>query len=71
MIVKFVLIFFLGVLLGVIIKSLIKTSVGTLLIDKNNPDKDLYRFEINDLTVLDKKNYITLKINHHADLSQK
>ena len=71
MVFKFALIFFLGVLLGVIIKSLIKTSVGTLLIDKNNPDKDLYRFVIDDLDILDNKKYITLKVDHHADLSQK
>lgn len=43
---------------------------GTLKIDHTNPEKDVYRFEINDLDKLKGKTYITLKIDHNAKLSQ-
>lgn len=46
------------------------TARGTLRIDHTNPEKDVYRFEINDLDKLKGKNYITLKIDHNAKLSQ-
>ena len=48
-----------------------KTTTGTLRIDHSNPEKDIYRFEIDDIDKLGKKNRIMLKIDHHADLSQK
>ena len=44
---------------------------GTLRIDHSDPEKDVYRFEIDDLEKLNKKAYVELKIDHHADLSQK
>ena len=44
---------------------------GTLRIDHSNPDKDVYRFEINDLDGIRRKKRITLKIDHNADLSHK
>lgn len=71
MLVKFVIMFFLGVLFGFILRSLVKRPSGTLLIDKNNPDKDLYRFDINHLSEIDKRKYILLKVDPNANLSQK
>lgn len=64
-----------GVLIGIIIASLFRwnpwTTTGTLRIDHSNPNKDLYRFEINDLDNLKNKKRVVLRIDHHADLSQK
>lgn len=48
-----------------------KTTSGILRIDHSNPEKDIYRFEINDLDGLKGKKRIVLKIDHDADLSQK
>lgn len=44
---------------------------GTLKIDHSNPEKDSYRFEIDDLSKLNKKTWFILRIDHKADLSQK
>ena len=44
---------------------------GTLKIDYSDPEKDLYRFEIDDLDDLSKKKRVILNIEHDADLSQK
>lgn len=44
---------------------------GVLRIDHSNPEKDVYRFEINDLDKLNKKRRIVLKIDHKANLSSK
>ena len=46
------------------------TTRGVLRIDHSNQEKDVYRFEINDLENLNEKNKIVLKIDHYADLSQ-
>lgn len=65
--------FIIGVIMGAIgyaICQHIFVAHGTLRIDHSNPEKDVYRFEIDDLEKLNKKAYIELKIDHHADLSQ-
>ena len=46
-------------------------KVGTLKIDHSDPEKDIYRIDINDLDKLSKKKLIILKIDNNADLSQK
>lgn len=61
-------VFLVGVVIGVLLDRL--RTVGTLRIDHSNPDKDVYRFEINNLDSLNKKKRIVLTIDHHADLSQ-
>lgn len=66
----FVLGFVLAILINVVERLILKPH-GTLRIDHSNPEKDVYRFEINNLDSLDKKKRIVLKIDHHADLSQK
>lgn len=43
---------------------------GTLKIDTSNPDKDVYRIEIDRLDRLTKKRRIILKVDPKADLSQ-
>jgi hypothetical protein len=54
-----------GAIVGFLVATLIdlsKSSYGVLRIDDTDPDKKLYRFEINDLKTLDKHDRITLKI---------
>ena len=46
-------------------------KVGTLKIDHSDPEKDIYRIDIEDLDKLSKKKLIILKIDNNADLSQK
>lgn len=41
---------------------------GTLRIDTSNPEKDIYRLEINDLEHISEKKRIVLKIDKHANL---
>lgn len=43
---------------------------GTLRIDHSNPEKDIYRIELDNLDDLRKKRVI-LYVDDHADLSQK
>lgn len=67
--------FLIGLAVGVLIFYLYTlnpwTTTGKLKIDNSNPNKDLYRFEIDDIDSLDKKKRIIVKIVHNADLSQK
>ena len=66
-------------LIGVIIGCLVSNIIffiryrygGTLRIDNSNPEKDVYRFEIDDINKLSKFKRIILKVNHNSGLSQK
>ena len=64
-----------GIIVGIIVTTLVvkfsKRSAGTLKIDYSNPDKDVYRFEIDDLDALSTKKKVTLKVDNKADLSRK
>ena len=65
--------FTIGVIVGAIGYAICQrmfAAHGTLRIDHSNPEKDVYRFEIDDLEKLNRKAYVELKIDHHADLSQ-
>lgn len=65
--------FAIGVIVGAIGYAVCQrmfVAHGTLRIDHTKPEKDIYRFEIDDLEKLNKKAYVELKIDHHADLSQ-
>lgn len=50
----------------------IRPTQGVLKIDHSNPEKDIYRFEIDEkvLEKLDKRRRLHLKIDHEAKLSQ-
>lgn len=65
----------LGILVGVIVSTVIfiiaNHKVGILKIDHHNPEKDIYRFDIDDLDKLSKKKRIVLKVDNNANLSQK
>lgn len=45
-------------------------AAGTLKVDHSNPEKDIYRFEIDRFDDLNKKKRIVLKVDHSANLSQ-
>lgn len=62
-----------GIAIGIMVSAVyfrIKT-VGVLLIDTTNEEKDIYRFDVKDLEKLKKHRSIVLKVNPKADLSQK
>lgn len=59
----------LGVI-GTLLLNYINSAHGVLRIDHSDPNKDLYRFEIDDLDKLNGKTYVELKIDHDADLSR-
>lgn len=66
--------FAIGLVFGFITAILficLKCRSGTLKIDHSNPEKDLYRFEIDEIEDLSKKRVLILKIDNNADLSQK
>ena len=66
--------FIIGAIIGAIIYAVMQkifVAHGILRIDHSDPEKDLYRFEIENLDKLNKRSYVELKIDHHADLSQK
>lgn len=52
-----------------IVQDKIRTA-GTLKVDHSNPEKDVYRLEIDDLEGLSKKHKIVLKVDNRANLSQ-
>lgn len=57
--------FILGLIAGLLVSVLAwltKITVGTLKIDHSNPDKDVFKFEIDDLTSLTKKKFVFIKI---------
>lgn len=63
-----------GVVIGSLITNilyLIKRANGILQIDHSNPEKDVYRFKIDNLDSINNKSHIVLTIDHNADLSQK
>lgn len=63
-----------GIIVGAIICVFwqhVTMGYGILRIDHSNPEKDVYRLEIDNLDQLNKKSRIHVKVDHHADLSQK
>lgn len=69
--------FFIGFVIGVVVEAIVslifkyfRSAFGTLRIDDSNPEKEIYRFVVNDLDELSKRKYVELKIERGADLSQ-
>ena len=65
--------YFLGAIIGVIVSwlfSKIRGVSGALKIDHSNPEKDIYRIELNNLDVLSKKHRVVLKVDNNAKLTQ-
>ena len=61
--------FVLGVITAVLVFMLFSLG-GTLRIDSvSNPERELYRFEVDDIENIGKKKWIILTIDHNANLS--
>ena len=69
------LLILIGLLVGSIVSNIIffirYRTVGTLRIDHSDPEKDVYRIEIDDLDGLSNKKRVILKVDNNANLSQK
>lgn len=48
----------------------LSSAHGTLRIDHTNPEKDVYRIEIDDLEALSRKKQVILHVDNSAILSQ-
>ena len=62
-----------GALIGAFVTGIAydaQAGFGTLHIDHSNPEKDVYRLEIDKFDDISKKKRVTLHINHNANLSQ-
>ena len=64
-----------GLLVGTVICETIailrmRKTCGVLKIDLKSEDRDLYRFELDDLDALSNKKYVRVKVDNNADLSQ-
>lgn len=46
-------------------------KAGTLLVDRSNPEKDIFRFDIDNFDNLNKKRWVILRVNGRADLTRK
>ena len=58
-----------GLLFGVVLAYVglkLKKKDGTLVIDQTNPNKDVMRFDIDNLDILYKKKKIVLKVDKRA-----
>lgn len=64
--------FIIGLIVGIFVMGLgvLSLKVGTLRIDRISSDKDIYRFEIDNLDKLSKRKYILMSVDPNADLSQ-
>lgn len=64
--------FIIGLIVGIFIMTsgVLTLKVGTLRIDRISSDKDVYRFEIDNLDKLSNRKYILMKVDPNADLSQ-
>ena len=71
--IEYLIISGIGAIIGSIVANIyhyMHTSAGTLRIDHSNPDKDVYRIELDDIDNLSKKKRIVLQIDNNAELSQ-
>lgn len=59
-----------GMILGVI-ATYLSVYDGVIRIDRSNPEKDIYRIDIEDIDKLSNQKWIFLKVDSNADLSQK
>ena len=46
-------------------------KAGTLLIDRSNPEKDIFRFDVDNFDNLNKKKWVVLRVHGTANLTRK
>lgn len=69
---------YIWILIGAIVSSAITNiiffirykNVGTIRIDHSDPNKDVYRIEVDDLDKLSNRKRIVLSVDSNANLSQ-
>lgn len=75
MIYTYILVAMAGIAIGMFVSYMVligKTAYGTLRIDHTDPEKDLYRIDINgNFDNISKEKRIVLKVDNDANLSQK
>lgn len=75
MVLTYILVAIAGVLVGILasyVFQVVQTAYGTLRIDHTDPEKDLYRIDIDgNFDNISKEKRIILKVDNNADLSQK
>lgn len=75
MIYTYILVATAGIAIGMFVSYMVligKTAYGTLRIDHTNPEKDLYRIDIDgNFDNISKEKRIVLKVDNDANLSQK
>lgn len=75
MIYTYILVAMAGIAIGMFMSYMVligKTAYGTLRIDHTNPEKDLYRIDIDgNFDNISKEKRIVLKVDNDANLSQK
>lgn len=69
MVFNFLLVFVAGYVLALF--SMLRLHAGTIRVDWTDPEKDIYRLELDNLGLLEKRKYILLDVDRKADLSQK
>ena len=69
---NYVILFIVCILINIVINLIFfsRKPSGTLRIDHSNPEKDIYRFEIDDFDALSRKTKITIKVDNNAHISQ-
>lgn len=75
MIYTYILVAMAGIAIGMFVSCMLligKTAYGTLRIDHTDPEKDLYRIDIDgNFDNISKEKRIVLKVDNDANLSQK
>lgn len=75
MIYTYILVAMVGIAIGMFVSYMVlvgKTAYGTLRIDHTDPEKDLYRIDIDgNFDNISKEKRVVLKIDNNANLSQK
>lgn len=69
---NYAILFIVCILINIVINLIFfnRKPSGTLRIDHSNPEKDIYRFEIDDFDALSRKTKITIKVDNNAHISQ-
>lgn len=65
--------FVIGVICGIIASKIFqrfRKTIGTLIVDMSDPDKDIYRLEIDNLDNIPKMKYILLKVETSKEIAQ-
>lgn len=59
-----------GVAITMVVQAFLNRAAGVLRIDRTDPERDVYRFELDDIDNLHKKKRVVLIVDPNADLSQ-